>query len=332
MAIQFTKATKYESKLRLALIGPAGSGKTYTALNIGQHLGDNPKIALMDTEHGSASKYANLFEFDAVAPDSFSPTVYMDVIKAAEQGGYDVLILDSLSHAWAGKDGILEFVDRETARSRSRNAFSEGWRKASPLHNQLIDALLAADLHLIVTMRSKMAYELQENEKGKKVPVKIGLQPIQRDGMEYEFDVIGDLDQDNNLVVGKTRCPALAEQVYPKAGKDIADVLNAWLVGEKPPERPKPEPTPEPPPSNGGNDKKPPKAAPDRDAFFERVFTEIPYYNNVHHVVGAMKKMGLAYAPAAEETLFTRLDEYAKENANSEQGEPVQETLTDMVG
>ena len=97
MVISFEKATKYASKLRLALIGPAGSGKTYSALEIAKHMGG--KVAVLDTEHGSASKYADLFDFDVFAPDSFSPTVYMDTIAVAEQAGYDILILDSLSHA-----------------------------------------------------------------------------------------------------------------------------------------------------------------------------------------------------------------------------------------
>src|SRR5690606_13664649 len=98
----FRKATKQQSRLRMALIGPSGSGKTYTALRIGSHLGD--RIAVIDTERGSASKYADKFEFDVMELDSFHPQKYIDGIKAAEAEGYDVLIIDSLSHAWMGKD------------------------------------------------------------------------------------------------------------------------------------------------------------------------------------------------------------------------------------
>ena len=110
----FTKATKQEAKLRLALAGPSGSGKTYTALQIATHLGG--PIALVDTERGSARKYADLFSFDVLELDSFHPERYIEAIHEAEEAGYAVLILDSLSHAWAGKDGALELVDKAAKR------------------------------------------------------------------------------------------------------------------------------------------------------------------------------------------------------------------------
>ena len=237
MAIQFKKATKEQLKLRMALIGPAGSGKTYTALNIAQHLGS--KVAVIDTEHGSASKYAGLFRFDVVEPTSFHPQMYIDGIAAAEQAGYDVLVIDSLSHAWMGKDGALELVDRAAKRSSTGNSFA-AWRDVTPLHNNLIEAMLAARLHLIVTMRSKMEYVQDKDEKGRTQIRKVGLQPVQRDGLEYEFDVVADLDTDNNLVVGKTRCPELAGVVIARPGKEIADALNAWLSDGTPSAAPLP--------------------------------------------------------------------------------------------
>lgn len=243
MAIQFRKATKEQLKLRMALIGPAGSGKTYSALNIAQHLGK--RIAVIDTEHGSASKYAGLFAFDVVELDSFHPQNYIAGIQAAEQAGYDVLIIDSLSHAWMGKDGALELVDRAAKRSPSGNSFA-AWRDVTPLHNQLIEAMLACQLHLIVTMRSKMEYVQDKDEKGRTQIRKVGLQPVQRDGLEYEFDVVADMDTSNTLIVGKTRCPNVAEAVVPKPGKEIADTLLAWLTDGAPPAELPKAPTPQP--------------------------------------------------------------------------------------
>jgi len=232
VANPFKRASKAQLKLRMALIGPAGSGKTYSALNIGQHLGE--KMAVVDTEHGSASKYAGLFEFDVLELESFHPQMYIDAIAAAEQAGYDVLIIDSLSHAWMGKDGALELVDKAAKRSSSGNSFA-AWRDVTPLHNKLIEAMLAAKLHLIVTMRSKMEYVQDKDDKGRTVIRKVGLQPVQRDGLEYEFDVVADLDTDNTLIVGKTRCPQLTGVVLAKPGKDIAGMLKAWLAdGEEP--------------------------------------------------------------------------------------------------
>ena len=230
MALSFHKAVKTGTKLRLALIGPSGCGKTYTALKVATAMfPEGGRIALVDTEHGSASKYANLFAFDVLELDTFSPLTYVEAIRAAADAGYDVLILDSLSHAWVGKGGILEFVDTETLRSRSRNAYTEGWRKATPLHNELVDTMISASLHLIVTLRAKMAYVLETDEKGHQVPRKIGLQPVQREGLEYEFDVVADMDQDNTLVVSKSRCPELTGAVIQKPGQELASILTTWL-------------------------------------------------------------------------------------------------------
>ena len=223
----FVKATKQQARLRLALIGPAGSGKTYTALNIAQHLG--AKVALVDTERGSASKYADLFSFDVMELESFHPQRYIDAVHKAEQAGYDVLIIDSLSHAWAGKDGALELVDKAAKRTQG-NSFA-AWREVTPIHNALVDTMIASRLHLIVTMRSKTEWVVERDERtGKTQPRKVGLAPVQRDGLEYEFDVVADMDIENNLIVSKTRCPALAGAVVAKPGKALAETLRAWLT------------------------------------------------------------------------------------------------------
>jgi hypothetical protein len=258
----FQKAIKRQIKLRLALLGPAGSGKTYSALEIAKHLGG--KTALMDSEHASARKYADKFDFDVVEPTSFSPDKYIEIIQMAEQAGYDNLIIDSLSHAWAGKDGILEFVDEEKRKSRSGNAFTEGWGKATPKHNALIEAMLSCKMHLIVTMRTKMEYVIEEDPNThKKTPRKIGLQPIQRDGLEYEFDVVGDLNQDNDFHITKTRCDQLNGKVITKPGKQLAEILKAWLAdGVTPPPTPAPmaAPAPAEQPGNGNGNGKAAKA------------------------------------------------------------------------
>lgn len=227
MGLKFQKATKTKSKLRLALVGPSGGGKTYTALSIASGLGK--RIAVVDTERGSASKYAGKFEFDVLEPATFEPQQYIDALHAAAEGGYDVVVIDSLSHAWMGKGGALEQVDNAAKRSQSKNSFG-AWREVTPQHNAMVDAIISAPLHIIATMRSKTEYVLETNERGKQVPRKIGIQPVQRDGLEYEFDVVADLEIENNdLIVGKTRCDELHGKVFRKAGKDVADILLGWL-------------------------------------------------------------------------------------------------------
>jgi hypothetical protein len=155
MSMSFQKATKRSARLRMALIGVAGSGKTYTALSIAQHLGK--KIAVLDTERGSASKYSDVFEFDVMEPEVFSPKTYIDAIEAAEEAGYDVLIIDSLSHAWTGQGGALDQVDKAARRSQSGNTFG-AWRDVTPQHNSMVDAIIGGRLHIIATMRAKTEY------------------------------------------------------------------------------------------------------------------------------------------------------------------------------
>ena len=221
----FKKATRENIRLRLAFVGPAGTGKTFSALRVATALGGG--VALVDTEHGSASKYAHRFDFDVCELTSYDPRNYIDQIREAEKAGYDVLIIDSLSHAWMGKDGALEMVDRSAARNKG-NSFA-GWRDVTPLHNALVDAILASKLHVIVTMRSKVEYVLETNEKGKQVPRKVGMQPIQREGLDFEFDVVGDLDDANTFHVTKTRCETLTGKSFNRPGEDLAELLREWM-------------------------------------------------------------------------------------------------------
>ena len=139
MTFEFRAASRQQRKGRIGLIGPSGSGKTYTALELATGFGG--RIALIDTENSSSELYADRFAFDVLNLDTFAPQTYVQAIQAAEQAGYDVLIIDSLSHAWMGRDGALEMVDKATGKSRSGNSFA-AWREVTPL--ALVDAQLRA--------------------------------------------------------------------------------------------------------------------------------------------------------------------------------------------
>lgn len=235
MPLQFKRATKEKTRLRMAIDGPSGSGKTYTALTFAFALADavGGKVALIDTEHASASKYADQFpEFDTLEMDTFSPETYTEAIKLAEQAGYSVLVIDSLSHAWDGMGGALELVDKAAARSRSGNSYT-AWRDVTPLHRQMVEAILQSSCHIIVTMRSKMEYILQEetrNGRTVQVPKKIGMAPIQRQGTEYEFDIVADIDIDHKLIVSKSRCSAVADAVQLKPKGEWMQPVIDWLT------------------------------------------------------------------------------------------------------
>src|SRR3984893_17493401 len=148
----FHRAVKYDGKLRFAICGPSGSGKTYILLQVATAL-DGP-VALLDTERGSASKYADIFEFDVMELGSYDPRNLITIIDKAASSGYQVLCIDSLSHFWMGKDGELDQVDRAARRMQTPNSFA-AWKQVTPIHNALIDKIISAPLHVLVSMRSK---------------------------------------------------------------------------------------------------------------------------------------------------------------------------------
>ncbi|NPV80821.1 MAG: AAA family ATPase [Firmicutes bacterium] len=224
--ITFQKATKRQAKARIGISGPAGSGKTYTALKLATAM--CKKVAVIDTEHGSASKYADEFSFDVLELDDFHPNNYIEAIKAAEAAGYDGLIIDSISHEWNGKNGCLELVELYAKRNRGGNKYA-AWADVTPLHNDFIEAIHASKLHIIATMRSKMDYIQTENERGKTEIKKVGMAPITREGAEYEFDIVGEMDLDHTMVITKSRCKALADRVFKLPGEDLAKEIMAWL-------------------------------------------------------------------------------------------------------
>lgn len=226
------KAVKGKQKLRLGLIGPTGSGKTWTALLFAEELvrGTSLRIGVIDSERESSELYADRFDFDVIQlTESHDPREYVAALKAfADAGNYGCVIVDSLSHAWMGRDGALEQVDKAAAHSRSNNKFV-AWGAVTPLQNQMVDALLAVPYHLITTLRAKMEYVQEKDEKGNTSVRKLGLQPVQRDGMEYEFTVVCDIDTDHKLIVGKTRCNLVDGKVVDRPGADFARVLRDWI-------------------------------------------------------------------------------------------------------
>jgi len=253
--MQFRKVTRRQLKARVALAGPSGSGKTYTALRLAFGLvGPSGKVAVVDTENRSAEKYVGTevdgvrWDFDVATPDRFDPVDLAHTLREAAKH-YDVIVVDSLTAYWSGIGGMLERVDNAAKRTGRGNSF-EAWKIEKPAERELLAALVGTDAHLIVTMRVKSEYVIEENDRGKKVPRKIGLKPEQRDGIEYEFDFVADLDGDHNLIPSKSRCPALDGRVFSRPGADVAQTLRAWLDdGEAgPAPAPQPEPARERPP------------------------------------------------------------------------------------
>ncbi len=232
MSFQFQTAVREKLKARIAIDGPSGAGKTWDALVCATALAKGGRIAVIDTERGSARLYSDFFKFDVLELPmdirGFNPEVYIEAIHSAEKAGYGVIVVDSLSHAWEGKGGALDLVDQASAKNKGNSYVA--WRSVTPLHNKLVDAMIQSPAHIVGTMRSKMDYE-QVEENGKKKINKIGLAPIQRAGMEYEFTAVFDVDVDHKLIVSKTRCAAIDGMVITKPDGEFFKILADWLEG-----------------------------------------------------------------------------------------------------
>ena len=225
--MSFQKAQRKQAKLRLALAGPSGSGKTYSALLIAQGLAPNGRIALIDTERGSGELYSHLADYDiATLTPPYTPDRYIALIREAEQAGYDVLIIDSLSHAWSGQGGVLDMHEKAATAAKGNNWAA--WREVTPAHNALVDAMIGANLHIIATLRTKTAYDVTDDN-GKKKPVKVGLAPVQREGMEYEFTLLFDLSVDSHLATAAKDRTSLFDGQHFTPSPETGAKLREWL-------------------------------------------------------------------------------------------------------
>lgn len=198
--MQLQQASRRKAKIKLCLQSPSGGCKTYSALLIAYGLcNDWSKIAIIDTENKSADLYDHLGKYYVLpltAP--YTPERYIDAVQTCLQAGIQVVIIDSLSHEWEGTGGVLE-----THGNMAGNSFTN-WAKITPRHNAFVQYLLQSDIHIIATIRSKQDYVLAEKN-GKQVPEKVGLRGIQREGLDYEFTLVLELNMKHMAVATKDR-------------------------------------------------------------------------------------------------------------------------------
>lgn len=219
----FQKATKEKSKLRLAVFGISGSGKTYSSLQIATGMGG--KIALLDTEHGSARKYADRFEFDVAEMEKpFSIEKYVQFIRGAEAAGYDILIIDSLSHAW---QELLEDIEKLSNAKYKGNSW-RAWNEGTPKQRAFIDAILSFKGHIIATMRSKTEYIVTQNN-GKTDIKRAGTSVEQGKNIEYEFDMLIEMSEEHHCRVIKDRTGKFQDKIIEKPSRIFGENLIAWL-------------------------------------------------------------------------------------------------------
>jgi hypothetical protein len=219
--MEFKRAVKSKCKARVAMYGPSGSGKTYSALRIAGGIGG--RIAVIDSERYSASKYSDKFTFDAL--DLTSPTVANLTAAIGMAAGYDVLIIDSMSHAW---QELLQEVDKLAAAKYRGNTWS-AWNEGTPKQRRLIDSILGFPGHVIATMRSKTEWTQEQTGNGKTKPVRVGMAPEQGKGIEYEFDILMSITTDHIANVEKDRSGMFHDAIIDKPDEEFGRKLAAWL-------------------------------------------------------------------------------------------------------
>lgn len=217
----FKKATKKNAKLRLALFGVSGGGKTFSALRLAKGIGG--KIAVIDTEHGSASKYSDRFDFDVCELEK--PSINNILMCMEQAKGYDVLIIDSLTHAW---NELLQDVDKIAKAKYGGNSWS-AWSDGNKKQTELVEAILKFPGHIIATMRAETNWTTTVNDKGKVMPVRIGEAPKQGKQIEFEFDMLMQISQEHEAVVLKDRTGKYQDECFlidESLGQDLRNWLN----------------------------------------------------------------------------------------------------------
>ena len=244
MALTIRRAERRKAKFRLALLGPTGSGKTMSALKLAFGLGG--KVGLIDTENGSGDLYATIGEYDVITLDPpYTVAKYREAIRAFEEARYNTIIIDSLSHAWAGEGGLLDKSGQLEKSGAVKNSFA-AWREITPEHNRLVEEMLGSPCHIIGTMRVKTEYVLEPDARGKVVPRKVGLAPVQRDGLEYEFTIVMDIAENHVAKASKDRT-AMFDGWFDTISEETGRKILAWLeAGSDAPPAPQKSTSPTP--------------------------------------------------------------------------------------
>jgi len=222
------QAERKQAKIKMGLMGPAGSGKTYSALLIAYGMTkDWSRIAVIDTENHSADLYAHLGSFNVLALDKpFTPERYVEAIEICEKAGMQVLVIDSISHEWEGTGGVLDIHG-----AMMGNSFTN-WAKVTPRHNDFVQKILQSPCHIIATIRSKQDYVLSEKN-GKMVPEKVGLKGVTREGLDYEFTLVFDIDIKHQATASKDRTNLFMDKPQFLISDKTGEMIKNWCESGK---------------------------------------------------------------------------------------------------
>lgn len=233
----FRKAARHYRKVRIAIDGPAGAGKTYTSLAIATGLtkGTNGQIAVIDSEHGRSEAYAGLYAFDICPLADKTIRGYLDAMGEAARGGYEVVVIDSLTHVW---HSTLAF-NEQVAKDRFRGNTQAAWSVTTPLWKEFLDSILAQPYHVIATMRSRTRWMEDRDNNGKAKLTKQGAEPDMRGGIEFEFDLFGSVDlYSHTLDFTKNITLGVVKDSYLTPGPELGEAVALWLADAEPEREP----------------------------------------------------------------------------------------------
>lgn len=235
MTFQIRKAERKQAKLRIGLFGSSGSGKTMSALKLARGLTDWNKICILDTENNSADLYSHLGDYNVINIEApYTPEKYIEALNAATNAGMEVIIIDSITHEWAGKGGILELSD-ELGKA-AKNSFMV-WGKLTPRHNAFIDAITSCPVDIICCGRSKQEYVINQQEKNGKminVPEKVGLKAITREGFDYEMTVSFEIAINHYATTSKDRTGLFMDRPEFIINEEMGKIIKEWNASVKP--------------------------------------------------------------------------------------------------
>ena len=223
------KAHKQRVKLRIGISSPSGFGKTYSALLLAFGMTqDWTKIAVIDTENGSANLYAELGDYNTLNLEApYSPERYIEALRACEKASMEVVIIDSITHEWTGKGGCLQIHEQLGGRFQD-------WAKVTPRHQAFIDAILTSSCHVITTVRKKIDYSMDKDSNGKTKVVKVGLKDITREGLDFEMTTCFEIINDNNLVIAsKDRTNLFSGKPEFKITSGTGKLLIKWCNNDQ---------------------------------------------------------------------------------------------------
>mgnify|MGYP000494615008 CR=1 FL=1 len=226
--MQLRKAQKQKAKLRIGISGTSGSGKTYSALLLASGMTSWKKIAVIDTENGSADLYSKLGNYNVITLKApFSPERYIEAIHECEKENMEVIIIDSITHEWDGNGGCLELVEQVAKASSSKNSYT-AWAKITPRHNAFVQSILQSSAHVITTVRRKQDYDMSKDSNGRTVVTKMGLKEVTREGFEYELTLSFNLTQNHLAEASKDRTGLFMDKPEFIISEAIGRNLQEW--------------------------------------------------------------------------------------------------------